>query len=362
MTSWLAFLFTLSLIILVHEWGHFVMARRVGVRVERFSFGFGPLLVRWVKGGTEYVLSLLPFGGYVKLAGENPEQGRGVPKPWEYRARSVGERSWIVLAGPLINYGLGFLLFFMVFVAGAPVTTTRVGQVLPDYPAAEAGLKSGDRILAVNGQGVTTWEEMTQLIQAQTDRVVLTVERDGRQFPQEVRPKVMDRKTVFGRKVRIAMVGITHSDDFQTRRYPVHQAFLRAAHQIWFLTTMTLYNLWAIVTGALSLKESFTGPIGIFYITSAVADQGAVALLQLVAVLSTSIGLFNLLPIPVLDGGHLVFLTAERLRGRPVSLRVQEMMTRVGLGFLLLLLAVVTYNDLLRFGIGSRIWGLFRSP
>lgn len=361
MTSWLAFLFTLSLIILVHEWGHFVMARRIGVKVERFSFGFGPLLARWVRGGTEYVLSLLPFGGYVKLAGES-EDSRGTPKPWEYRGRSVGERSRIVLAGPLINYLLGFILFFLVYLLGAPVTTTRIGQALPDYPAARAGLKSGDRIAAVNGREVTTWEEMTRLIQAQTESVTLTVERDGSRFTQELQPKVSERTTLFGKRVRIAMVGVTHSDDFQTRRYPVHQALGKAAHQIGFLTTLTLYNLWAIVIGALSLKESFTGPIGIFYITSAVAEQGWIALLQLVAVLSTSIGLFNLLPIPVLDGGHLVFLTAERLRGHPVSLRVQEMMTRVGLGFLLLLLAVVTYNDLLRFGVGPKLWNLFRSP
>jgi len=359
MTSWLAFLATLSLIILVHEWGHFIVARLIGVKVERFSFGFGPLLLRWTRSGTEYVLSLLPFGGYVKLAGE-VEEGRSSPaKPWEYRGRSLVERGSIVLAGPLINYAVGFILFFIVFVIGAPIFTTKIGHLLKGYPAAEAGLLEGDRIVAVNGKEVDAWEEMTRSIQTQTDAVTLTVEREGKRFPQRVRPKVLERTNLFGTVTRVGMVGITPSDEVRTQRYSPGEAFTKAGTQVWFLTRVTLQSLWAIATGGLSLKESFTGPIGIFYITSSVAEQGLAPLLQLIAVLSTSIGLFNLLPIPVLDGGHLLFLIMEKLRGRPVSMRTQEAMTRVGLGCLLLLLAVVTYNDLLRFNIGGKIMGLF---
>ena len=360
MTSWLAFLVTLSLIILVHEWGHFIMARLIGVKVERFSFGFGPLLLRWTRSGTEYVLSLLPFGGYVKLAGE-VEEGRSAPaKPWEYRGRSIAERGSIVLAGPLINYAVGFMLFFIVFMVGAPVYTTRIGHVLKDYPGAQAGLREGDRILAVNGKPVDAWEEMTRSIQAQIDSVTLTVEREGKRFPQVIHPKVLERTNLFGTTTRLGMVGITPSDEVRTQRYSPAQAFTRAGTQVWFLTRVTLISLWGIVTGGISLKESFTGPIGIFYITSSVAQQGIVPLLQLIAVLSTSIGLFNFLPIPVLDGGHLAFLAVEKFRGRAVSLRTQEAMTRVGLGLLLFLLAVVTYNDLLRFNIGGRLMGLFQ--
>lgn len=360
MNSWLAFLITLSLIILVHEWGHFICARIIGVKVDRFSFGFGPLLLRWTRGGTEYALSLLPFGGYVKLAGESEDGPSAAPaNPWEYRGRSVTERGAIVLAGPLINYGLGFSLFFLVFMTGAPVFTSRVGHVLKGYPAAEAGLLEGDRILAVNGKPVDVWEQMTLAIQSQPDAVTLMVERAGKVFPQEVRPRVMERTNLFGRKIRTGMVGITPSDEVRIQRYPPLRAFLKAGCQVWFLTRATLQSLWAIVTGGLSLKESFTGPIGIFYITSSAAEQGIAPLLQLIAVLSASIGLFNLLPIPVLDGGHLLFLLLEKLRGRAVSLRIQEAMTRVGLGLLLLLLAVVTYNDLLRFNISGRIMGLF---
>ncbi|MBI3318870.1 MAG: site-2 protease family protein, partial [Candidatus Omnitrophica bacterium] len=139
MNAWLAFLFTLSLIILVHEWGHFFMARRVGVKVERFSLGFGPRLFGIVRRGTEYVVCLLPFGGYVKMAGESPEES--ISHPWEYRAKSVGQRMLIVAAGPLVNYGLGFLLFFLIFMAGSPVVTSRIGEILEGYPASSSGLK-----------------------------------------------------------------------------------------------------------------------------------------------------------------------------------------------------------------------------
>ncbi|MDO8729949.1 MAG: RIP metalloprotease RseP [Candidatus Omnitrophota bacterium] len=360
MNSWLAFLLTLSLIILVHEWGHFICARAIGVKVERFSFGFGPLLLRWTRSGTEYVLSLLPFGGYVKLAGEAEEGQGGASKPWEYRSRSVIERGLIVLAGPLINYALGFLLFFGVFMAGSPIFTSRVGNVIEGYPAAEAGLKVGDRILAVDGQPVDAWEQMTLAIQARPDAVTLTVERDGKTFPQIIRPKVIERTNLFGAKTRTGMVGITPSDEVRIQRYSPPRAFLKAGSQVWFLTHATLQSLWAIATGGLSMKESFTGPIGIFHITAAVAAQGITPLLQLIAVLSTSIGLFNLLPVPVLDGGHLAFLAVEKLRGKAVSSQTQERMTRVGLGLLLLLLTVVTYNDLLRFNIGGRLMGLFQ--
>lgn len=360
MTSWLAFILTLSLIILVHEWGHFAVARLIGVKVERFSFGFGPRVAGWVRGGTEYWVSLLPFGGYVKLAGEADESGGGQPpQRWEYRGRTIGERIAIVAAGPLINYLLGFLLFFTVFQLGAPVFTSRVGRVMEGYPAAQAGLQPGDRILSINGRPVTTWEEMTQAIQKQTGTVSLVMEREGKAFPQAIEPKFSEKTSIFGQKTRTAMVGITPSDEVMVQKYSAGDAAGKAAYQLWFLTKVTLQSLWGMVTGGVSIKESVTGPIGIFQITATVAEQGLTPLLQLIAVLSTSIGIFNFLPIPVLDGGHLAFLAAEGVLGKPVSLRAQETLTRVGLGLLLLLLAVVTYNDLLRFGIGGKIMGLF---
>lgn len=359
MIAWLAFIATLSVIILVHEWGHFVMARRIGVRVERFSFGFGPRLLRWRRGGTEYALSLLPFGGYVKLAGESGEEP-GPSRPWEYRSRSVRERMAIVAAGPVINYALGFLLFFGVFLVGATVFTTQVGRVQAGYPAAEAGLKELDRVLAVNGRPVEDWSDMTRAIQAQTESVALTIEREGKRLERLLRPKVLERAGLFGARIRTGVIGISPSGETRVQRYPAPQALAKAGYQLWFLTAETVRSFWAIAVGARSIQESFAGPVRIFDITSAVAAQGVVSLLQWVALLSTCIGFFNLLPIPVLDGGHLAFLAVEWLRKQPVSGRIQERMTQVGLTLLVLLLAVVTYNDLVSMDLFGRLRGLFR--
>jgi len=357
MNGWLAFLITLGFIILIHEWGHFAMARRMGVRVDRFSFGFGPVLWRWQGPQTEYVLSLLPFGGYVKLAGESDEEHDGPCASWEYRSKPLGQRIGIVLAGPLVNYLVGFSLFFAVFWVGIPVYTTQIGHVMEGYPAQVAGLKPGDRIVAVDGQSVATWEEMTRLIQKKTQAIRLTIERGAQRFDETVVPKMTQGRGIsrYGRVGQVAVIGVTPSTETRIQRHSVAQAFLKAAHQVWFLTHATLLTLWNVVTGNISLKDSVAGPIGIFHITAWVAQQGWVSLIYLIAVLNTSVGLFNLLPIPVLDGGHLLFLAAEGWRGRPLSLKARELMTRAGLAFLLILLAVVTYNDFMRLGIGQKV-------
>lgn len=355
MISWLAFIFTLGAIVMIHEWGHFIVARLVGVKVERFSFGFGPVI--WKKQGvqTEYVLSLLPLGGYVKLAGETDDEKRGPPKPWEYRGRPISDKAAIILAGPLINYGLGFTLFFTVFVFGTGTLTPRVGRLMQGYPAAAAGLQAGDLITAVNGQPIQTWEEMTRAVQNSPDGVTLAIDRAGTRFDKTIQPKISEQPPLFGKTKRIGMIGV----EVIVRRYSVPRAFVKAGQQVWLLTTSTIFSLWSIAAGSMPLKESFTGPIGIFQITASVAHQGIVPLLQLIAILSTSIGFFNLLPIPVLDGGHLLFLAVEKLRGRPVSERAQENCVKVGMGLLMALLVVVTYNDLVRMGLVGRIARLF---
>ncbi len=358
MISWLAVLLTLSFIIVVHEWGHFIMARLIGVKVERFSIGFGPKIIGVTRGDTEYCLCLFPFGGYVKMAGESEgeESQRSAikPKPWEYRGRSIWERVSIVLAGPVVNYLVGFLLFVLIFLVGAPILSTRIGKVMEDYPAAQAGLKEGDRILSVNGRAMDNWEEVTQAIHSQTGPIELKIERQGESRIVTVQPTVKEMTNLLGATVRVGMVGITPSEEVETRRYPLPQAIVRAAGRIYTLTHLTLEALWRIATGGLSLKESMTGPVGIFYLTSSVAQQGFIHLLQLIAILSTSLGLFNILPLPVLDGGHCLFLLIERVKGSPVNLRTQEWLTRVGMGMLLLLLVVVTYNDLIKFKIFGR--------
>ncbi|MBI3317919.1 MAG: RIP metalloprotease RseP, partial [Candidatus Omnitrophica bacterium] len=203
----------------------------------------------------------------------------------------------------------------------------------------------------VNGRPVASWEEVTRWIHAETSAVELVVDRTGERMAFAVVPRVKEAKNLLGARVRIGMVGITPSDEVEIRRYSPPRAFVKSAERVVFLTQMTVQAIGRMLTRELSVKESVTGPIGIFYITSSVAQQGFVSLLQLVAVLSTSLGFFNLLPVPVLDGGHLFFLCLERLKGKPVSTRAQEMMTRLGVGLLVFLLVVVTYNDLVKFKI-----------
>ncbi len=359
MSPWLAVLGTLSFIIIVHEWGHFIVARRIGVKVERFSIGFGPKLFGFTRGETEYVICLFPFGGYVKMAGEAEEEGP--VKPWEYRARPIWQRMAIVLAGPAVNYVTGFLLFAFIFVVGAPILSAKIGVVLKDYPAAVAGLREGDRVLSVNGKPTQSWDEVTKEIHSQTQSVTLVVQREGRTLTCVLQPQVKEVANLLGVKMKIGMVGIAPSDEAFTRRYPIHQAVAMAGERVVTLTVMTVQALWRIATGGMSVKESMTGPVGIFVLTSTVAQQGIMHLLQLIAVLSTSLGFFNLLPVPVLDGGHCLFLAIEKLKGSPVSLRIQEMMVRMGLGLLLLLLVVVTYNDVIRFGIVDKLFPFLHS-
>ena len=209
--------------------------------------------------------------------------------------------------------------------------------------------------MKVNGKPVDNWEEMTEAIHRQTQSVTLDVQRDSKVFGLTLAPKVSEAANLFGSRSRIGMIGVTPSGETVTHRYSLLPALGKAAERVWGLTWLTLQALYRMATGGLSIRESVTGPIGIFYITSAVAEQGWVSLLHLIAALSTSLGLCNLLPMPVLDGGHLAFLLVERIKGRPVGIRTQEVMTRVGLGLLLALLVMVTYNDLIKFKIADRL-------
>ncbi|OGX40672.1 MAG: RIP metalloprotease RseP [Omnitrophica WOR_2 bacterium RIFCSPHIGHO2_02_FULL_68_15] len=349
----LILLIALSILIIVHEAGHFVVARRCGVRVERFSIGFGPVLLRWRRGETDYAISAFPLGGYVKMAGEQGDGRTGAR--WEYGSQPVWRRAGIVLAGPLVNYATGILLFTFLFWAGSPTLMPTIGGVLEGYPAAAAGLRPGDRIVAVAGAPVESWEQVTARIRRQTSGapVVLLIQREGAEQAITVTPTVRTG-------TRTAVVGLTPSDEVRIVRAPLPEAAVRGVGRAWDLTVMTGVSLWQMVTGALPLKESLTGPVGIFYITSSAAALGWRYLVQLFAVLSVSLAIFNLLPLPVLDGGHLAFLLIERIRRRPVSLKIQEVATQAGMVFLIGMLLVVTYHDLSRFQLVSRLTGLFK--
>ncbi|MFH0763428.1 MAG: RIP metalloprotease RseP [Candidatus Omnitrophota bacterium] len=360
MLSLIYFLIVLGVLVLVHEFGHFITAKRLGVRVERFSIGFGPKLFSVKKDETEYLVCAIPLGGYVKMGGDEPGENIKGEK-WEFLSRSISDRFKIIFAGPVTNYILAFLIFSVIFMFGSPTMTTEVGSLLKGYPAESQGILAGDKILSVDGAKVRYWEDMTELIHKHHGGVMkVLIERDGRIFEKNITPVVRETKDIFGKHTRIALMGIAPSQKIEKVRYGFFASFSMGFKKLTELTFITYKALWSMLTGQLSLKESMTGPIGIFVITGQAAKLGFIHILHLMAILSASLAIFNMLPFPVLDGGHIIFLTIEKLRGRPLSIKTQGTVTNVGVSLLILLTVFIFYNDIMKFGIAEKAMGLFK--
>jgi len=348
--AWLISLFVIGLLILVHELGHFLVARKAGVRIMRFSIGFGPSVFRWRRGQTEYVLSALPLGGYVRMAGEHRAELKHAP--WEFLSQPPGIRARIILAGPGVNYLVSIATLWLVLVIGYPELLPTVGRLIEGMPAKEAGIQVGDRILSVSGVSVRTWNELTRIVHRTPNQSLsFEVERAGQTLMIPVTPAPKAITDPFGRSRTIGLVGIGPSGAFETYRVsPLEAIGKTATKQLEWMGQIGL-SLWALVTGRVSMQESLTGPIGIIYMTSEAARMGLGPLLYLVSIFSLSLALFNLFPIPVLDGGHLVFLAIEKIRGIPVSGSVQEKMTQLSLTVLVALVVLVCVSDVYRFGL-----------
>lgn len=350
--SIISFLFVLSILVIIHEFGHFIAARRQKVKVEKFSFGFGPKLFGIKRGDTEYIVSLILLGGYVKMAGDEPALAKG--ESFEFLSKTVAQRFKIIFCGPLLNYVLGFLLFWFVFFAGSPTVTNKVGVLMDNYPAKTAGLQVADRIVSVDSKAVKYWEELTDIIHNKKEGDLdIAIERQTASGKKIVTIKVLPvRKEVtdiFGKKRSISLIGIAPSDEVVKVKYGFLDSFLKAGEQVYKLTEVTYKAFVFIIAGKMSIKESVTGPIGIFIITSKAAQLGMMYLLQMMAVLSVSLAIFNLLPIPVLDGGHLLFLIIEKIRGRPLSAKAQDRAIQAGMALLIALMVFVLYADVLKF-------------
>lgn len=362
MISLLVFILVLGILIIVHEFGHFIAARRLGVKVEKFSIGFGPQIFGRKKGDTEYAVSAIPLGGYVKLSGDSRQEAKGNPD--EYMSKTLLARAQILFAGSLFNYLLGFLCFWLVFFAGYPALTTKVGDVLDGFGAKDAGILVGDNITAINGSKVGNWEELWDALQQasrkQGSAAVVRVSflREGRDHTVDVRMKEKQGYDLLGQKRSASLIGISpRMDEFVKVRHGFLRAFVLSAEKTWVLTALTYKSLWFMLQGRLSLK-SLTGVVGLAPITARAVSMGMLAVVQLVALLSVSLAIFNLLPLPVLDGGHLLFLAIEKIRGKALSLNAERIVTNAGMGLIILLAAVVTYNDIIRI-FGDKIAKLF---
>jgi regulator of sigma E protease len=349
------FLSVLSILIVTHEWGHYITARLLKIRVERFSIGFGPILFRRKathEDGTEFCVSLIPMGGYVKLAGESPESSTGAA--WEFHTRSNFHKFLVVVAGPLVNAIVAFLIFAAIFVAGQPVVTTQVGQVMPDHAGHAAGLKAGDRIVSVNGVKVKYWEELLRELPKHRDgELWIDIERSGTGAAERLNltPKLVKQKNMFGKEHTVPRIGILPSGEADIVRQSPLAAAGAAINKVIQLSAMIFASLGMVITGAVSFKDSMAGPIGIYVMTQEAAKIGWVYLFDFMGRLSVSLFVINLLPVPVLDGGHLLFIGIETITRRKLSDRVKEWGLKIGMVLVLTLTVFVIYQDFIKYEI-----------
>ena len=348
MITTLVFILILSLLIIVHELGHFIAARCAGVRVEEFSLGFGPqLFARKVKD-TKYSLSLIPLGGYVKMAGDTLAECKG--KSDEYFSKSPGKRFQIIFCGPLLNYILGFLFFWLILFLGYPTLTTKVGGLIDGYGAKAAGLQVEDKIIAINGRQVNTWEDLQNQIQKNKakDSIGLSLIRNNQklEFNLVLKSKILDNQ--LGEKKSLGIIGITPLDEVVIIRHGFVESAYLGLKKTMDLTLMTYKGIWLLASGKMSMRDSMTGPLGIFDITAKIARAGIIAIMRWVAVLSVSLAVFNLLPLPILDGGHIFLLGLEKLRKKTLGLKTEQVVNNIGVSLMIMLALLVTYNDILR--------------
>ncbi|MFQ5682630.1 MAG: RIP metalloprotease RseP [Candidatus Binatia bacterium] len=340
----------LGVLVFIHEFGHFLVAKMSGVGVLTFSLGFGPKLLVKKVGETEYALSALPLGGYVKMVGEDPEEDvKAVDIAKSFSHQGLAKRIAIVAAGPLSNLLLAVAIFFWAFtVYGVPVLTNEVGGVKPNFPAARAGIEKGDLIVSVDGRPINNWQELAKRIQSSHGKaLIFQVERDNRPIQITVQPMKKKGKSFFGEEIDIWVVGVTSSKAFFEKSSPsvaVGKAFYKTGE--W--SRITLIAIYKMIKGDVS-RKSIGGPILIAQVAGQQAQEGLRSFLMLIAVLSINLGVLNLLPVPVLDGGHLLFFVIELLLGRPVKLQVRERAQQVGLFVLILVMVFASYNDISRF-------------
>ncbi|MBI4208717.1 MAG: RIP metalloprotease RseP [Deltaproteobacteria bacterium] len=430
MTTFLAFVVVLGVLVFIHEFGHFLVAKKVGVAVEKFSLGFGPKIFGFERGGTEYCVSIIPLGGYVKLKGEEHEGEQVTGSPEEYSSRTLGERAGIVVAGPVMNLLLALLLSPLPFWFGMEVPSylfqpARIGWVAPESPAAKAGIQfddeivgidgksvdtwkkaqtawlsdsnlevslkvrrgeeilsfnlsveegmdgmrsfggirpplapmvgevdpmlpaakagivSGDRVVSVEGVPIIHWDQLTQAIRSNKDQpILMEVERKGERFQFTVTPQ-------WNEEFQIPQVGILVDQEMFFHREAFFPAIRSGVERTVDLAGLTFVILGKLVTGNLSIK-ALGGPILIAQASGEAARQGIAQLLAFMAFLSLQLGVLNLLPIPALDGGHLLFVAIEAIRRRPLSLRARAIASQAGFFLLIGFILIISYQDLMR--------------
>ncbi len=349
MITVLSAVIVLGVLIFVHEFGHFIVAKGFGIKVLRFSLGFGPKIIGKTFGETEYCVASVPLGGYVKILGQDPEEE--VEPEEEDRAfsrKSVWVRMAVVVAGPLFNLLLAVFIFSFVYMFGVPQLTTRVGSVNKSFPAYKAGIKAGDRILAVDGKPVKNWMELSKAIRGSKGaQITLKIDRNGKTLTIKVAPKIRKVKDIFGEEKEVRMVGITASQEITRQSVGPFKAVVMGVRRTGEIIYLTFVSIIKIIERVIPAK-TIGGPIMIVQMAGQQAKAGALNFLLFMALISINLGILNLLPIPILDGGHLFFMFIEVIFGKPLSVRKMEIAQNIGLALLILLMVFAFYNDLSR--------------
>lgn len=357
----LPFLFVLTIVVFVHELGHFLVARWCGVAVKTFSIGFGPEIVGFNdRHGTRWRLSWIPLGGYVKFIDDDnaasaghkslehlsPEERKG-----SFQGKPLWARAAVVAAGPIANFILAIVIFTAIFgFFGERITAAKVDVVNPGSVAEKAGFMAGDRVVSIDGETIESFSEMQRIVGTSPDQPLhFVVDRGGKTVEITATPERKEITDNFGNTMRMGLLGIQRSaspDDWTLKRHDPLTAFGMAVKECYFVVSRSLGYLYDVVRGR-EAADQLGGPIRIAQVSGQVASAGFIALLNLAAIISVSIGLLNLFPIPMLDGGHLLFYGIEAIRGRPLSENIQEIGFRIGLAFVLMLMIFATWNDLI---------------
>ncbi|MCF8129479.1 MAG: RIP metalloprotease RseP [Deltaproteobacteria bacterium] len=349
----LPFLVVLGILIFFHELGHFLVAKHFGIKVLKFSLGFGPKLLGKKIGDTEYLISAVPLGGYVKMLGESDDDDEDpIPPEDEHRSFSHKppiQRIAVVSAGPIFNLLLALLIFIASFgFSGMQVLTTEIGQVREESPADKAGLKKGDLIVSVDDTDTDTWPQLKGVVgENRGEPIKITLLRNGQELTVTVIPEMSVVKNIFGEEIKTPLLGVVSSGSFKEIKLGFLGTLKEGFLKTWEIIKLTCLTVVKLFQGIVSIK-TLGGPILIGQMTGQLAEQSWAYLIPFTAVISINLGILNLLPVPVLDGGFIVFLLIELIIGRPLNVRKREFAQKLGIGLLVLLMIVVIYNDIAR--------------
>jgi regulator of sigma E protease len=339
----------LGILVFAHELGHFLLAKRLGVGVLTFSLGFGPKLIGRKIGETQYQISAFPLGGFVKLIGENPEEEvKEEDLSRSFSAQPKWKRTFIISAGPLFNFFLAVVLFSCINLFGIPYFPSKVGEVSPGLPAERVGLKKGDLVISIDGKEVSKWEDLHKIISdSKGKELSIKVKRNGEILNFKVTPQAVKDKNLFGEEVETFRIGIVNPKEVLIEKVNPMIALGMGFVQTWQGIKLTVIGIVKLIQRVIPAK-TIGGPILIAQLAGEQAKRGLLSLILFMAILSINLGVINLFPIPILDGGHFLFLGLEAILRRPLSIKKMEMAQQIGLVFIILLMLFAFYNDLIR--------------